>query len=158
MTRLTIDDLTGDMPEQTLIAALDDDRDGFADEKAFRAALASANARAEAIFGGAVPPQYATAVDYAVRVFLLDLLYRRHGDDAPQPGIGEGGVYPPQEGPQQPGHQQGEDEREQQIQQIAEHQIDDARDDRPIGHRGEETLPLAHLIHRHTPFLSLSYR
>ena len=81
MTILTIDDLAGDMPEQTLIAALDDDRDGFADEKAFRAALASANARAEAIFGGAVPPQYATAVDYAVRVFLLDLLYRRHGDD-----------------------------------------------------------------------------
>ena len=80
MTRLTIDDLTGDMPEQMIIAALDDDRDGFADEKAFGAALASANARAEAIFGGAVPPQYATAADYAVRVFLLDLLYRRHGD------------------------------------------------------------------------------
>ena len=80
MTRLTIDDLTGDMPEQMIIAALDDDRDGFADEKAFDAALASANARAEAIFGGAVPPQYATAADYAVRVFLLDLLYRRHGD------------------------------------------------------------------------------
>ena len=80
MTRLTRDDLTGDMPEQMIIAALDDDRDGFADEKAFAAALASANARAEAIFGGAVPSQYATAADYAVRVFLLDLLYRRHGD------------------------------------------------------------------------------
>ena len=80
MTTLTIDDLAGDMPEQTLIQALDDDRDGLADEKAFRAALASANARAEAIFGGAAPAQYATAVDYAVRVFLLDLLYRRHGD------------------------------------------------------------------------------
>ena len=80
MTILTIDDLAGDMPEQTLIAALDDDRDGFADEKAFRAALASANARAEAIFGGAVPAQYAQPADYAVRVFLLDLLYRRHGD------------------------------------------------------------------------------
>ena len=80
MTRLTIDDLTGDMPEQMIIAALDDDRDGFADERAFRAALASANARADAIFGGAVPSQYQTAADYAVRVFLLDLLYRRHGD------------------------------------------------------------------------------
>lgn len=80
MTRLTIDDLTGDMPEQAIIEALDDDRDGFADEKAFSAALASANARAEAIFGGAVPAQYSTAGDYAVRVFLLDLLYRRHGD------------------------------------------------------------------------------
>ena len=79
MTRLTIDDLTGDMPEQMIIAALDDDRDGFADEKAFGAALASANARAEAIFGGAVPPQYATAADYAVRTFLLDILYRRRG-------------------------------------------------------------------------------
>ena len=77
MTRLTIDDLAGDMPEEMIIAALDDDRDGFADEKAFGAALASANARAEAIFGGAVPAQYATAADYAVRVFLLDLLYRR---------------------------------------------------------------------------------
>ena len=81
MTRLTIEDLTGDMPEQMLIAALDDDRDGFADEKAFAAALASANARAEAIFGGAVPAQYAQAADYAVRVFLLDLIYRRHGDN-----------------------------------------------------------------------------
>ena len=46
MTRLTIDDLAGDMPEQAIIAALDDDRDGLADEKAFIAALASANARA----------------------------------------------------------------------------------------------------------------
>ena len=80
MTRLTIDDLTGDMPEQKLIEALDDDQDGFADEKAFAAALASANARAEAVFGGAVPAQYAAAADYAVRVFLLDLIYRRHGD------------------------------------------------------------------------------
>ena len=80
MTRLTIDDLSGDMPEQMIIAALDDDRDGFADEKAFRAALASANARAEAVFGGAVPAQYSTAADYAVRVFLLDILYRRQGD------------------------------------------------------------------------------
>lgn len=80
MTRLTIEDLTGDMPEQMLIAALDDDRDGFADEKAFSAALASANARAESVFGGAVPSQYAQAADYAVRVFLLDIIYRRHGD------------------------------------------------------------------------------
>ena len=77
MTRLTIDDLTGDMPEQMIIAALDDDQDGFADEKAFGAVLASANARAEAIFGGAVPDQYAAAADYAVRVFTLDLLFRR---------------------------------------------------------------------------------
>ena len=81
MTRLAIEDLTGDMPEQMIIAALDNDRDGFADERAFRAALASANARADAIFGGAVPSQYQTAADYAVRVFLLDLLYRRHGDE-----------------------------------------------------------------------------
>ena len=80
MTRLTIDDLTGDLPEQMIIAALDDDRDGFADEKAFAAALASANARAEAILGGPIPAQYSVAADYAVRVFLLDLLYRRHGD------------------------------------------------------------------------------
>jgi len=82
MTRLTIDDLYGDMPEQMVIAALDDDRDGFADERAFEAALASANGRAEAIFGGPVPAQYSTSADYAVRVFLLDLLYRRHGGDA----------------------------------------------------------------------------
>lgn len=77
MTTLTIDDLTGDMPEDMIIAALDDDQDGFADEKAFRAVLASANARAEAIFGGAVPDRYSPAADYAVRVFLLDLLFRR---------------------------------------------------------------------------------
>ncbi len=80
MTKLTIDDLAGDMPEQMLIAALDDDRDGLADEKAFRAALASANERADALFGGAVPEQYAQPAAYAVRVFLLDIIYRRHGD------------------------------------------------------------------------------
>ena len=80
MTKLTIDDLVGDMPEAMIVAALDDDRDGFADEEAFRAALASANARAEAVFGGAIPERYARTADYAVRVFLLDLLYRRHGD------------------------------------------------------------------------------
>lgn len=80
MTKLTIEDLAGDMPEAMIVEALDDDRDGFADEKAFQAALASANARAEAIFGGAVPERYAQAADYAVRVFLLDLIHRRHGD------------------------------------------------------------------------------
>ena len=80
MTNLTIEDLAGDMPEGMIIAALDDDRDGFADEGPFRAALESANARAEAIFGGTVPVRFATAADYAVRVFLLDILYRRHGD------------------------------------------------------------------------------
>jgi len=86
MTKLTIEDLCGDIPEQTLVAALDDDRDGFADEKAFAAALASANARAEALFGGSVPSRYARAADYAVRVFLLDIIYRRHGNsDADNP-------------------------------------------------------------------------
>jgi len=80
VTELTIDDLAGDMPEQVLVAALDDDGDSFADAKAFSAALASANARVEAIFGGAVPARFSRAADYAVRVFLLDLIYRRHGD------------------------------------------------------------------------------
>lgn len=80
MTKLTIDDLVGDMPEQMIVASLDDDRDGVADERAFAAALASANERAAAIFGGTVPAQYAAAADHAVRVFLLDLIYRRHGD------------------------------------------------------------------------------
>lgn len=79
MTRLTIDDLAGDMPEQKLTELLDDDCDGNADETAFRAALASANERAAAIFGGDAPPQFAAAVDHAVRVFLLDILYRRRG-------------------------------------------------------------------------------
>ena len=77
---MTIDDLVGEMPEAMIVEALDDDRDGFADEKAFSAALASANARADAIFGGAVPARYVQAADYAVRVFLLDLIHRRHGD------------------------------------------------------------------------------
>ena len=86
MPRLTIDDLLGDMPERSIVAALDDDRDGVADDRAFAAALASANARAEAVFGGPVPVRYAKAADYAVRVFLLDLLHRRHGDaDAENP-------------------------------------------------------------------------
>ena len=80
MTKLTIDDLLGDMPERSIIAALDDDRDGIADEAAFNAALKSANDRAEAVFGGSVPERYARAADYAVRVFLIDLLHRRHGD------------------------------------------------------------------------------
>ena len=80
MTILTIDDLVGDMPERMIVEALDDDGDGFADDAAFNAALASANARAEAIFGGSVPERYARAADYAVRVFLLDLIHRRHGD------------------------------------------------------------------------------
>ena len=80
MTKLTIDDLVGDMPERMIVEALDDDGDGFADAAAFNAALASANARAEAIFGGEVPERYARTADYAVRVFLLDLIHRRHGD------------------------------------------------------------------------------
>ena len=80
MTKLTIEDLLGDMPERSIIAALDDDRDGIADEAAFNAALKSANDRAEAVFGGSVPERYARAADYAVRVFLIDLLHRRHGD------------------------------------------------------------------------------
>ena len=79
MTTLTIDDLIGDMPEQKIIEALDDDGDGLADESAFRAVLASANERAAAIFGGNVPPQYSVAAGHAVRVFCLDLLYRRRG-------------------------------------------------------------------------------
>ena len=88
MTRLTIDDLVGDMPERMIVEALDDDGDGFADDAAFSAALASANARAEAIFGGTVPERYARAADYAVRVFLLDIIYRRKG------GIGKDDVNP----------------------------------------------------------------
>ena len=80
MTKLTIDDLVGDMPERMIVEALDDDGDGFADDSAFNAALKSANARAEAIFGGEVPARYARTADYAVRVFLLDLIHRRHGD------------------------------------------------------------------------------
>lgn len=80
MTKLTIDDLVGDMPERMIVEALDDDGDGFADDSAFNAALKSANARADAIFGGEVPARYARTADYAVRVFLLDLIHRRHGD------------------------------------------------------------------------------
>ena len=80
MTKLTIDDLRGDMPEQVLTAALDDAGNGVADERIFDAVLASAVARAAAVFGGAVPERFAPAADWAVRVFVLDLLYRRHGD------------------------------------------------------------------------------
>ena len=80
MTKLTIADLVGDMPEEALVTALDDNRDFVADESAFAAALASANERAEAVFGGTIPERYTRAADYAVRVFLLDLLYRRLGN------------------------------------------------------------------------------
>ena len=51
MAALTIEQLIGDVPEQKLTELLDDDCDGNADETAFRAALASANERAAAIFG-----------------------------------------------------------------------------------------------------------
>ena len=88
MTKLTIQDLSGDMPELMIVSALDDDHDGQADDGPFRAALASANARAEAVFGGPVPDRYAKAADYAVRVFLLDIIYRRKG------GIGKDDVNP----------------------------------------------------------------
>lgn len=79
MTRLTIAELAGDMPVQKMTESLDDDGDGFADEEAFEGVLSSANERAAAIFGGEVPPQYAVAAGHAVRVFVLDLLYRRRG-------------------------------------------------------------------------------
>ena len=88
MDKLTIQDIVGDMPELMIVSALDDDHDGIADEGPFRAALASANARAESIFGGTVPERYAKAADYAVRVFLLDIIYRRKG------GSGENDVSP----------------------------------------------------------------
>ena len=88
MTTLTIADLVGDMPEEMIVEALDDDRDGYADEAVFNAALKSANDRAEAVFGGPVPARYAKAADYAVRVFLLDIIYRRKG------GSGEDDVSP----------------------------------------------------------------
>lgn len=86
MTELTIEDLAGDMPARKITEALDDDGDGAADAKAFAAALASANGRADAVFGGSVPERYAAAARYAVRVFLLDTLYRRrHTPDSENP-------------------------------------------------------------------------
>lgn len=79
MTTFSIDDLIGDMPLQKIEEALDDDGDGIADAEAFAGVLKSANGRASAIFGGDIPPRYQVAVDHAVRVFCLDLLYRRRG-------------------------------------------------------------------------------
>ena len=73
------EELAGFMPISRIVEALDDDGDGIADETAFRAVLASANERAAAIFGGEVPAQYSVAAGHSVRVFALDLLYRRRG-------------------------------------------------------------------------------
>ena len=54
MTKLTIEDLTGDMPEGMIINALDDDRDGIPDEGPFQSALASGTEAIDASEDGVV--------------------------------------------------------------------------------------------------------
>jgi hypothetical protein len=76
---MNYEDLSGEMPLARIVEALDDDRDGQADEAAWAAVQASAEERVLDAFGGAVPERCAGAVARARKVFLLDLLYTRRG-------------------------------------------------------------------------------
>lgn len=72
-------DLTGEIAEADLIAALDDNKDGLADEDVWAAIQASAAERAVNAYGAEVPAVYAAAASYAQRVFCLEILFRRRG-------------------------------------------------------------------------------
>lgn len=72
-------DLKGDIPERDLIAALDDNKDGLADDSAWTEVLKSADERIANAFGGDTPAKYATSANYARKIFCLEILYRRRG-------------------------------------------------------------------------------
>lgn len=76
---LNYTDLSGEMPLQAITQALDDDGDGQADDLAWQKVLSSARMRIDEAFGGAVPPRYAGAAQYALRIFCCEILYRRRG-------------------------------------------------------------------------------
>ncbi len=73
------EDLQGEMPRESLIQALDDNGDGEADEAAWFAVTQSARERVINAFGGEPPEMWKLASDYALKVFCLEILYRRRG-------------------------------------------------------------------------------
>lgn len=72
-------DLAGEIPEAELIKALDDNRDGEADEGVWAMVLTSAEARLEDCFGGKPPAKFSQTYGYAKRVFVLETLFTRRG-------------------------------------------------------------------------------
>lgn len=72
-------DLSGEIPLAEIVNALDDNNDGAADEAAWASVQASAAERIADAFGGTVPAEHARAADYALRIFLCEILIRRRG-------------------------------------------------------------------------------
>jgi hypothetical protein len=76
---MTLQDLEGDMTLADITDALDDNKDGVADDSAWAMVQASAAERVENAFGGETPAAYAKSAAYAFKVFVLEILYRRRG-------------------------------------------------------------------------------
>ena len=76
---MTLQDLEGDMTLADITDALDDNKDGVADDSAWEKVQASAAERVSNAFGGATPAAYAQSAAYALKVFILEILYRRRG-------------------------------------------------------------------------------
>jgi len=72
-------ELLGDMPLALLTEALDDNRDGAADDAAWAAVQAAAEERIRSALGGAAPARHALAAAHARKVFMLEILYNRRG-------------------------------------------------------------------------------
>jgi hypothetical protein len=72
-------ELLGDMPQALLTEALDDNRDGAADDDAWAAVQVAAEERIRSAFGGDAPAKHAIAAAHARKVFLLEILYNRRG-------------------------------------------------------------------------------
>ena len=72
-------DLEGEMTLQDITDALDDNKDGAADDSAWEKVQASAAERVTNAFGGETPTAYASAAAYALKVFCLEILFRRRG-------------------------------------------------------------------------------
>lgn len=76
---MEITDLQGEMTLTDIVDALDDNKDGVADEAAWTQVQASAAERVTNAFGGATPAAYASPAAYALKVFILEILFRRRG-------------------------------------------------------------------------------
>lgn len=72
-------ELAGEMPLMDIITALDDNRDGEADEAAWERVQGIAGERVANAVGGEVPGAFAQAASYARKLFCLEALYNRRG-------------------------------------------------------------------------------
>lgn len=72
-------ELAGEIPIANIVEALDDNGDGAADAGAWEAVQDSAEKRISEAFGGEVPARHAGSADYARRLFLCEILFRRRG-------------------------------------------------------------------------------